>query len=64
MSFVVTDSKILIIINNYASYNMRFFRARNSVYKLGKLHYSKFSIFHFFFYYPMSIFFPSILYYY
>ena len=34
ISFVVTNSKILIIINNYASYNMRFFGARNLVYKL------------------------------
>ena len=50
-SFIAIDSKFLIIMNNYAGYNMQFFRARISVYELGQLHYSKLSISHFFFYY-------------
>ncbi len=41
-----------------------FFRARYAVYESSQLHYFKFSISHFFFYYPISILFLPILYHY
>lgn len=37
MSFVAINPKFLNLIDNYASYDMRVFRAGYTVYELGKL---------------------------